>query len=59
LSDVTARASEQWYKGRVVTQILPAGQWWDAEDYHQRYLEANSGGYECPSHFLRSFPPLN
>jgi hypothetical protein len=24
-----------------------------------RYLDVNPSGYECPSHFLRSFPPLD
>jgi len=56
--DITKKANEQWWKGGVVTEILPAGQWWDAEQYHQLYLDNNPGGYECPSHFLRSFPPL-
>lgn len=56
--EVTAQVNEQWWRGKVVTQVLPAGEWWDAEDYHQRYLDVNRGGYECPSHFLRNFPPL-
>lgn len=56
--EVTAKANEQWYKGKIVTEILPANQWWDAEEYHQLYLDRNPGGYECPSHFLRSFPEL-
>jgi len=57
--DVTKKVNEKWWKGKVVTEILPAGEWWDAEDYHQKYLDVNPGGYECPSHFLRSFPPLD
>ena len=24
---------------QVVTEVVPAGKWWKAEDYHQRYLE--------------------
>lgn len=50
---------EWWTSGKVVTQIVPAGQWWDAETYHQLYLDKNPGGYECPSHFIRKFPPLS
>lgn len=57
--DVTKKVNEKWWKGKVVTEILEAGEWWDAEDYHQKYLDNNPGGYECPSHFLRSFPPLD
>lgn len=42
--DVTKKANEQWWKGGIVTEILPAGQWWDAEHYHQLYLDNNPGG---------------
>ncbi|KAF2273104.1 peptide methionine sulfoxide reductase msrB/msrA [Westerdykella ornata] len=56
--DVTDKVNKQWWKGKVVTEIVPAGQWWDAEAYHQLYLDKNPMGYECPSHFLRKFPPL-
>jgi len=58
--EVTKLVNEKWWKGKVVTEILPAGEWWDAEAYHQKYLEPenNPGGYQCPSHFLRKFPPL-
>ncbi|KAF2669007.1 methionine sulfoxide reductase A [Microthyrium microscopicum] len=52
-------AKEWWTKGKVVTEIIPAGEWYDAEAYHQKYLDVNPGGYECPSHFVRSFPPLS
>lgn len=38
--DVTDKVQKQWWKqGTVVTEILPAGKWWDAEDYHQLYLD--------------------
>lgn len=48
--DVTDKVGKQWWKGgKVVTEILPAGEWWDAETYHQLYLDKNPGGYECPS----------
>eukprot|EP00884_Botryococcus_braunii_P011884 jgi/Botrbrau1/20697/Bobra.0058s0026.1 len=36
---------------QIVTEIVPAGKWWDAEDYHQKYLIKNPGGY-C-NHFER------
>ncbi len=43
-------ASGKWKKP-VVTEIVPAGPFYPAEDYHQDYLEKNPGGYTC--HWLR------
>jgi len=37
---------------KIVTEIVPAGQWWNAEDYHQLYLFKNPSGYQCPTHRL-------
>ncbi len=37
---------------KIVTQIIAAGPWWDAEDYHQLYLFKNPSGYQCPTHRL-------
>jgi peptide-methionine (S)-S-oxide reductase len=52
-SEVAEKVGKQWYKDApVTTQILPAGQWWDAEDYHQLYLGKNPGGYECPAQYV-------
>jgi peptide methionine sulfoxide reductase msrA/msrB len=42
--------SGKW-KRPIVTQIVDAGAWTRAEDYHQKYLEQNPGGYTC--HFMR------
>jgi len=39
--EITKKVDEQWWKGKVCTQILEAGEWWDAEDYHQRYLDVS------------------
>lgn len=33
------------FKHRIVTQIAPAGEFYAAEDYHQKYLKKNPGGY--------------
>ena len=37
---------------RIVTEIVEAGPWWHAEDYHQLYLFKNPDGYQCPTHRL-------
>jgi peptide-methionine (S)-S-oxide reductase len=43
-------ASGLW-PGKVVTEIVPAGPFWEAEPEHQDYLERYPGGYTC--HFIR------
>ncbi len=43
-------ASGRWDKP-IVTEIVEAGTWTRAEDYHQDYLEKNPDGYTC--HYLR------
>ncbi len=43
-------ASGKW-PGEVVTEVVPAGDFWDAEAEHQNYLQRNLGGYTC--HFER------
>jgi peptide-methionine (S)-S-oxide reductase len=35
----------------VVTEIVPAGAFYPAEDYHQDYLQQYPNGYTC--HYLR------
>ncbi|KAL2868013.1 peptide-methionine-S-sulfoxide reductase [Aspergillus lucknowensis] len=47
--EVTEKVSKEWYKQTVSTEVVPAGQWWDAEEYHQLYLHKNPAGYECPA----------
>ena len=43
-------ASGLW-PGKVVTDVTPAGPFWEAEPEHQDYLERYPGGYTC--HFIR------
>ena len=43
-------ASGLW-PGKVVTEVKPAGDFWEAEPEHQDYLVRNPGGYTC--HFPR------
>lgn len=54
--EVTERVQKEWWtNGKIQTEILAAREWWDAEEYHQLYLDKNPSGYECPSHFVRNF----
>jgi peptide-methionine (S)-S-oxide reductase len=48
IADVNA--SELW-PGKVVTEVVPAGTFWEAEPEHQDYLERLPNGYTC--HFIR------
>ena len=31
--------------GKITSEIIPAGEFYYAEDYHQQYLAKNPGGY--------------
>ncbi len=48
IADVNA--SGLW-PGNVVTEVAPAGPFWEAEPEHQDYLEKYPSGYTC--HFIR------
>src|SRR6185312_4235329 len=39
-------ASGLW-PGKVVTEVVPAGPFWEAEPEHQDYLERIPNGYTC------------
>ena len=43
-------ASGLW-PGPVVTEVEPAGEFWQAEEEHQDYLEKHPNGYTC--HYVR------
>ncbi|QJU52365.1 peptide-methionine (S)-S-oxide reductase MsrA [Herbiconiux sp. KACC 21604] len=43
-------ASGLW-PGKVVTEVAPAGPFWEAEPEHQDYLERYPNGYTC--HYVR------
>ena len=43
-------ASGLW-PGKVMTEVVPAGPFWQAEPEHQDYLERIPNGYTC--HFIR------
>lgn len=35
------------FPDKIVTQVTKAGEFYEAEDYHQDYLQKNPGGYTC------------
>ena len=39
------------YSRPIVTTVTPESDFWDAEEYHQDYLQKNPDGYTC--HFIR------
>jgi peptide-methionine (S)-S-oxide reductase len=39
------------WPGKVVTEVVPAAEFWEAEPEHQDYLLRNPDGYSC--HFIR------
>jgi peptide-methionine (S)-S-oxide reductase len=43
-------ASGTW-PGPIVTEVVPAGDFWNAEEEHQDYLQKHPYGYTC--HFIR------
>jgi len=43
-------ASGRW-PGKVVTEVAPAGEFWEAEPEHQDYLQRYPDGYTC--HYVR------
>jgi methionine-S-sulfoxide reductase len=43
-------ASGRWRRP-ITTTIEPASTWYNAEGYHQDYLQKHPGGYTC--HFMR------
>lgn len=43
-------ASGKW-PGPIVTEVVPASDFWEAEEEHQNYLQKHPYGYTC--HFIR------
>jgi peptide-methionine (S)-S-oxide reductase len=46
----TMNASGKW-PGQIVTELVQAGDFWDAEEEHQNYLRKHPDGYTC--HWVR------
>ena len=47
---VDVEASRLW-PGKIVTEVSPAGKFWEAEPEHQDYLQVYPNGYTC--HYVR------
>lgn len=43
-------ASGKW-PGKIVTEVVPESDFWDAEEEHQNYLQKHPNGYTC--HYVR------
>ncbi|CCH62993.1 hypothetical protein TBLA_0I03400 [Henningerozyma blattae CBS 6284] len=42
------------WNNKIVTEVSLIKNFYTAEDYHQTYLNKNTDGYACPTHFLRN-----
>ncbi|MEW6721856.1 MAG: peptide-methionine (S)-S-oxide reductase MsrA [Candidatus Micrarchaeota archaeon] len=45
LAEKSKMAEQKKYSSPIATSIEPAGTFWRAEEYHQKYLVKNPGGY--------------
>jgi len=43
---VEMEASGKW-PGKIVTEVVPETDFWNAEEEHQNYLQKHPGGYTC------------
>ena len=46
VAEESKRKQGKNFKGEIVTEIVPAGKFWPADEYHQKYLMKKGGG-EC------------
>lgn len=52
LAQIKAEWQPKW-GNKIATLIEPIKSFYDAEEYHQLYLDKNPQGYACPTHYLR------
>ncbi|GAV54633.1 hypothetical protein ZYGR_0AN01010 [Zygosaccharomyces rouxii] len=48
---------DQWqpkWGNKIITEVESIKNFYDAEDYHQLYLDKNPEGYACPTHYVRN-----
>ncbi|ODV91095.1 hypothetical protein CANCADRAFT_57447 [Tortispora caseinolytica NRRL Y-17796] len=54
---VAADVSQRIFQGKPFATVFePIKDFYDAEEYHQLYLDKNPAGYECPTHYIRGDP---
>lgn len=51
--EVTREFNPKW-NNQIATRIEPIQNYYDAEDYHQLYLDKNPNGYQCATHYVRN-----
>ncbi|TPX33977.1 hypothetical protein SmJEL517_g03190 [Synchytrium microbalum] len=56
---VTEKVKPHYGRHGIATTIEPIGSYFSAEDYHQDYLVKEPHGYECPTHFIRSWEKID
>ncbi|SCU82989.1 LAFA_0D01156g1_1 [Lachancea sp. 'fantastica'] len=47
---------EKWqpkWHNKIITEVAMCTNFYDAEEYHQLYLDHNPQGYSCPTHYVR------
>ncbi|KAJ3083980.1 Peptide-methionine (S)-S-oxide reductase [Rhizoclosmatium sp. JEL0117] len=52
---VIKRVQPAFGNHKIATTLEPFRKFWDGEEYHQDYLAKNPHGYECATHFERTW----
>jgi peptide-methionine (S)-S-oxide reductase len=47
VAEAVIREAQGHYRDRIVTEVIEAGPYWRAEDYHQEYFRNNPGQGYC------------
>lgn len=46
-SKLAIKRAQRVWRDQIVTALEPLTEFWEAEDYHQDFLQKNPGGYTC------------